>query len=350
VRLKAFIALLLLSHLFYASILNVKVVIEQDTPSVSAPVSLISGGVALFTQKTDQNGIASFNVTDGSYFISINRSSIYPENVVLKEVSGNTNITVVRRRAISYANAYGQIYGSSSFENASVSAYQGGRLAKRTSANKDGFFILQFLNEGEYMLLFEAPGFKEKEVKVFLPVSEFVPVYQTLEPASPAPSQETSQEESQAILSSPSQVPQFSLIEVVLQKGGMPIEGAEILVSTPSGQMSAKTNSKGIALVNAAEGGNYTFSYGNQTAITFVVQETPAALPKKPQNQPSLPAQNPVPESKQGSAAFVLIAAGILVAIALAAALVLLRMWQKKKEHKGKHENHKHMQHHKEKK
>ena len=175
-RTLALIALLLLLPFVQASMLTVQVVVDQDTPSIGATVSLITGGVALSTQRADQSGSVTFNVSDGTYFIDVNKSVIYPEYVVLKVVSGDSSMRIVRRQLINYANVYGQATGPSNFANSSVAAYQNGQIVQRTALNKDGFYMLQFLPEGTYELRFDSPGFETNSVQVFLPTSQFTPV------------------------------------------------------------------------------------------------------------------------------------------------------------------------------
>lgn len=286
--------LLLLLPLSQASVLSVKVVVDQDTPSIGASVSLMTGGIELSTQKADQNGMVRFNASDGTYFISVAKSSIYPQYVVLKEISGDTAITVVRRQLINYASVYGQITGPANFSNTAITAYSNGQITKRAFANKDGFYMMSFLPDGTYELRFESPGFENTSVQALLPSSMFTPIYMALKaPVPPA--------EPEVALSAPYQVQQFSPIEILLTRGGLPFAGQEISVSTPSGKITATTDSQGIARVNAAEGGSYSFSFGNLSSSTAVsVPEVPlpqqnqtqngTTAPTQP-NQPSTPAQ-----------------------------------------------------------
>ena len=267
-RTLALIALLLLLPFVQASMLTVQVVVDQDTPSIGATVSLITGGVALSTQRADQSGSVTFNVSDGTYFIDVNKSVIYPEYVVLKEVSGGSSMRIVRRQLINYANVYGQAAGPSNFANSSVAAYQNGQIVQRSALNKDGFYMLSFLPEGTYELRFDSPGFETNSVQVFLPTAQFTPVSVTLQAQAPPV-------EPQTTLSSPAQAPQFSVIEASLAKGGAPLSGKGISVTTPSGTIIATTDSQGIARVNAAVGGTYSFSYGNLSSSTSVASSEP---------------------------------------------------------------------------
>ncbi|MFA6490217.1 MAG: carboxypeptidase-like regulatory domain-containing protein [Candidatus Micrarchaeia archaeon] len=345
-RIPALIALLLLLPILSASVLTVQVVVDQDTPSIGASVSLVTGGVVLDTKKADQSGYVKFNVSDGTYFITVNKSVIYPQYLVYKEVSGDSEVRIVRRQLINYANAYGQITGPSTFANASVAAYLNNQVVKRVSANKDGFYILSYLNEGTYELRFESPGMETERVQVFLPTAEFTPIYAALKaPVAP--------EEPPVVLSSPLQVQQFALIEITLTKGGKPIAGQAVSVNTPSGAISATTDSQGIARVNAAEGGVYTFAYGNQTTTTSVaVPETP-----KPNESNKPPAQNQTPPagnetanppSSDGNGLMATLAAVlvILTLIILAVvAIVAAKLMREGKKDESKGQPHEHAQH-----
>lgn len=275
--------LLLLLPFAQASVLSVKVVVDQDTPSVGAPVSLITGGIELSTGKADSNGMVRFNASDGSYFISVGKSSIYPQYIVFKELSGDSSITIVRRQLINYANVYGQITGPTDFANTTAVAYMNGQIVKRAPVNKGGFYLMSFLPEGTYEIRFESPGFEPKRVQILLPSSEFTPLYVELLAPKPPEEQPTS-------ISSPYQVQQFAPIEVVLSKGGVPLAGQEISVSTPSGKTTVKTDPQGIARVNAAEGGAYSFSFGNMSSSTMVaVAEVPAPKENKSAGVPVAP-------------------------------------------------------------
>ena len=353
-RTLALIALLLLLPFVQASMLTVQVVVDQDTPSIGATVSLITGGVALSTQRADQSGSVTFNVSDGTYFIDVNKSVIYPEYVVLKVVSGDSSMRIVRRQLINYANVYGQATGPSNFANSSVAAYQNGQIVQRTALNKDGFYMLQFLPEGTYELRFDSPGFETNSVQVFLPTSQFTPVSVALQaPAPPA--------EPQTTLSSPAQVPQFSIIEVSLAKGGAPLSGKGISVTTPSGTIIATTDAQGIARVNAAVGGAYRFSYGNLSSSTSVASTEP---PKPAQNESGQQAENATqnntqttqpsqPSGQQGGSSMLipaLAALGIFGLVILAVIAILAARFMSKGRKTGEsgaqHESHAHEEGH----
>jgi hypothetical protein len=161
------------------------------------------------------------------------------------------------------------------------------------------------------------------------------------------------------VLSSPVQVRQYTLIEITLTKGGEPLSNQAVSVSTPSGAISATTDSQGIARVNAAEGGIYSFSYGNQSASTTVAAADIAASnesnPPASQNE-TQPAGNPnsVPQQPQANgllagfaallAIFTLV---VLAAVAIVAAKFIREGRKKENEesipgHEHAHEGHEH--------
>jgi len=339
--------LLPLMPMAQASMLNVKVVVNQDTASVGAVVSLMTDGVIFTTIRTNGQGIASFNVSDGGYFIVVNKSIIYPEYILLKDVRGDENITVVRRQQVNYANAYGQVSAPTSFPNASVTAYSNGQVAKRTAVSANGLYMLSFLPEGAYELRFESPGFETKDVQAFLPTGEFTQFNAVLSPPKPPA-------EPQVIIVSPVQVSRFKLVEIVLTADGKPLSGKEISVVTPSGKLIAITDSEGTARVNAAEVGVYTFSYGNHSASTAVSVEegakANASEPPKANASVAPPAQIPQDSGQsappqQGAGNSILSAIAVLSISALIAAVAILVAaklfyFDRKKKDGGAHAHH----------
>ncbi len=332
---RLFILFALFVSAAYASELAVKVTVTQDTLAVGTNVSLVTGGVALAMQKAGLDGIALFNVTDGSYFVVIPPSSIYPKYVSLVRVNGNTNITLTKWMPSpgSPANAYGQIFGPTDFSNASVVAHSSGRVAKKVAPNKDGFFALS-IQEGNYELSFSVPGFEQQKKQVFLPSADYVEVNPTLVKTGLAPEPVLS-------LVAPGKAELKSVIEVALTRGASPLAGEQINVETPSGKVSISTGSDGKARVNAAEAGAYKFLYANLSAVTAVVG---ASKPQPPEPQivpPAVqPAQPPAQQPKQdggnaGAILFVVLA--FLAVIGLAAIFLagLRYLGHKKKRHRG---------------
>jgi hypothetical protein len=339
VRASTFVILLaLLVSVPFASTLAVKVTVTQDTLAVGTNVSVVTGGVELAMQKAGLDGYARFNVSDGSYFIVLPRSSIYPTYVSLVRVNGNTNITLTKWMPSpgSPANAYGQIFGPTDFSNASVIAYSNGLVAKKVAPNRDGFYILS-LQEGNYELVFSAPGFEAKKEQAFLPTAEFMEVNAAL--TKPLP-----KIEQPPVLLAPPKVQQYSVIEVSLTKEGAPLAGEELQVQTPSGAIALKTDSEGKVRINAAEAGTYKFAYGALSASTSVGAAQQPPPPPPPEAPPQAPTN--LPPQQQGEAGagyagllaiFVLLA---LVAIVVMIALVF-RLAKKGRPHGGKHGEHK---------
>jgi|GEM_PF-1028399 len=339
-----FALLFLFSSFAYASQLNVMVSVTQGTLAVGTNVSIVTGGVELASKKADLSGVASFNVSDGSYFVLLRRYP-YPLHVSLVEVKGTTNISLSMRQLISYANAYGQITGPASFANSSVAAYSGSDVAKRVYPNKDGYYVLSYVPEGNYRLSFKSPGYQEGQVEVFLPTADFIQVDARLEKV-PAPLEQL------PALAVPATVAQFSTIEVSLTNGTSPLAGQAISADTPSGKLKLVTDSAGIARLNAPAAGTYTFAWGNLSYSTKVnaaqqppVKENitpPAVVPKDE------PPQQPPEKNDGGLLAVIVVAVAIGAIMLIAAVLLALNYFSKAKKHDHGapgHEHHAHGQH-----
>lgn len=316
----------------YASVLTVKVTLTQDTLAVSTNVSLVTGGVALTMQKTGADGIARFNVTDGSYFVVLPPTTIYPKYVSLASVSGNTNITLTKWMPSpgSPANAYGQVFGPADFSNASVIAYSNGLIAKKVAPNKDGFYSFS-LQEGDYEIAFSAPGFEQQKKQVFLPSADYVEINPVLVKTSIAPEPALS-------LVAPGRAEQKSVIEVALKKGEQALSGEEIGVETPSGKVSISTGTDGKARINAAEAGAYRFSYANLSAVTAVVGQPKPKPPETPPSEPveGLPVQPPAqPQEGSNAGAILFVLLAFLAVVGLAAISIAGLRYLKHKKKRG---------------
>jgi len=83
------LALFALCALSFAYTLSIKVTVTQDTLSVGSNVSLETQGVEIASGRTGNDGTVNFSVSNGSYF-AILKSTIYPKQVTLLEVNGDT--------------------------------------------------------------------------------------------------------------------------------------------------------------------------------------------------------------------------------------------------------------------
>lgn len=336
-----FVLLALLSSQVYPYSLILKVTISQDTLAVGTNITLVHEGVVVGSAKADVNGTASFSVPSGSYFVLLNRYP-YPTHVSLLHIWNDSSVTLTMSPVISYANAYGQISGPTDFSNSSVTAYTGSQIAKRITLEKNklpdnaGYYVLSFLPEGNYRLVFDVSGFEPQELQVFLPTSQYVEVNAKLSPIVVLP-------EAQPELSAPSTVLQYSALSVRLSKGGLPLANQSVSVQTPSGTISVTTSEAGTATINAAEQGSYVFSFGNLTA-TSVVKADAAVAPEENKTTPH-PTQPPVqpPPQPAPDATPLLILGGLafLVVLGLAAIIFVAVKypWKPKgKQHKGRKE------------
>ncbi len=324
------VILALFSSQVFAYGLQVKVTVSEETLAVGTNISIVHEGVEIANAKAGVDGTAKFEVGPGSYFILLRRQP-YPLHVSLIQVDKDTSITLTMRQVISYANAYGQISGPQNFYNTSVTAYSGSQIAKKITHDKNanpdsnGYYVLSFLPEGNYRLLFEAPGFEPKETEAFLPSSQFVEINAKLKETAPIA-------EPEVLLVSPPSQQQYSSITILLTKGGAPIDGAKVIVHSPSGQFELLTSPEGTASVNAAEAGQYKFAYGQIMSITDVKQAEPKteAPPPPLENQTwQLPNVPPAQSSQNGGGSAGALAAGVfgIAIIGLAAAIVLAGAW-----------------------
>jgi len=312
-----FFAAFLVLALFVASAsaydVGIKVTVSQGTLAVGTNVTVVKDGVRLYDGKADAFGTVQFPLDAGTYFVLLDRGG-YTRHVNLLEVAKSENITYTMRQLISYASVYGQMTGPDDFSSASIGAYSNGNIVKRVPPNKDGYYIMSFLPDGEYELSYAADGFVEKRLLRSLSQPEFkevnVELLKILPPVQESP-----------IVMAPGIAQRQSIIEVSVVRGGVPMAGEKLSVETPAGNIEVVTGEDGIAHVNAVKAGEYRFFYGNMSAVTIVPgeNETAAELPseEEPQQEPAQPAK---PEGNEMAVG--LVVAGIVGLIAAIAAIL----------------------------
>ena len=267
-----FVLMALVMAPMFAYDVGIKVTVSQDTLAVGTNITIVKDGTLLYNAKADGSGSAAFKLDSGSYFVYLDRGG-YSRHVNLLEVAKNENITYTMRQLISYANAYGQVTGPTDFSSALVTAYANGNVAKRTSPNKDGYYLMSFIPEGEYVVAFSADGFVGKNETTSLLQSQFTEINMKLDKVVVPPV-------ALPTISAPAKVQKQSVIEIVIMKGGLPLSGQVVMVKTPSGNVEIVTGIDGKAHVNAVAVGEYVFTYGNLTSKTLV--EGAAVVPVKP--------------------------------------------------------------------
>ena len=311
------------------------VTVSQDTLAVGTSITIVKDGTLLYSAKADGNGAASFQLDPGSYFVYLDRGG-YSRHVNLLEVSKTENITYTMRQLISYASAYGQVTGPADFSNASVAAYAKGNVAKRTTPNKDGYYLMSFMPEGEYEMAFSAQGFVGKNVSASLMQSQFSEVNVKLDKIPVVPI-------AQPTITMPSAVQKQSVIEIVLMRGSLPLSGQVVFVKTPAGDVEVTTGANGKAYVNAVKPGEYVFTYGNLTSKTMVegkvdVPVQPPAVIPEPEAPPAPVQQKPeVGGLVAGTAVIAMGGAIVAIGIILFAASRMVKK-QKPKAEAGAHE------------
>jgi hypothetical protein len=339
-------AILVLLALLMSSVfsyqLAVKVTVAGETLAVGTNVSIMTGGVELYTQRVGNDGYVKFNVSQGSYFLLLRRGG-YPLQVSIIDVDGNTNVSRTIWQTTSYASAYGQISGPDDFTGSTVTAFANGLVVKKTEPNQNGFYIMTFLPEGTYQLQFSAPGHDNGTAESFLAGGDYTQVNSALQ-KTPVPT------EPSLSLSVPQMAEQQSLIAVFLAKGSLPLAGEKIDVRTPSGAATITTGQDGKAYINAVDSGSYVFTYKNLTYSTVV---PPKEQPKQNVSTPVIPApQNqsppaPAPEEKPDYTALAVVALVLLGMVLLGGALFSgWYMLFGRKQHKEHHSRHAHHEEH----
>ena len=308
-----FVLLALFAAQVFAYDVGIKVTVSQDTLAVGTNISIVKDGTLLYNIRADGNGAASFRLNGGSYFVYLDRGG-YPRHVNLLEIGKNENITYTLRQTISSASAYGQIIGPTDFSNSSVAAYAAGRVVKRTTPNKDGYYTLLYLPEGNYDVVFSTQGFVEKTEPASLITSQFTEVNAKLEKTAAVV-------EDALVISAPRFAKMQTTIEVVVMKGSMPVAEQALDVKTPSGSVEVFTDIDGKAHVNAVVSGEYVFTYGNLTATTVVEgeAEVPVQQPPVVISDPVIPPAEVQAPSDNGLMAGIagVAMAGLIVAIGI---------------------------------
>jgi len=322
-----FVLMALVMAPLFAYDVGIIVTVSQDTLAVGTNITIVKDGILLYNAKADGNGAASFKLDAGSYFVYLDRGG-YSRHVNLLEVSKTENITYTMRQLISYASAYGQITGPTDFNGSSVAAYKNGNVAKRVSPNKDGYYLMSYMDEGEYEMAFSAQGFVEKNETTTLLQSQFTEVNMKLDKVVVPPA-------AQPTISVPSTVQKQSVIEIVIMKGDLPLSGQVVMVKTPSGNVEIVTGADGKAHVNAVAVGEYVFTYGNLTSKTLVEgsQVVPVKPPVVVEPEPEAPpvvAQKPADAGGLVAGAAVIALGGVVVALGIII-FVVSRMVKKPK-------------------
>ena len=313
VKLPAMLALLaLVMAPVFAYDVGIIVTVSQDTLAVGTNITIVKDGTLLYNTRADANGAAMFKLDAGSYFVYLDRGG-YSRHVNLLEVGKTENITYTMRQLISYASAYGQVAGPTDFGNSSVAAYANGNVVKRATPNKDGYYLMSFMPEGQYEMVFSAQGFVEKREAATLLQSQFSEVNAQLDKVPLAPV-------AQPTMSVPSAAQRQSVIEILVLRGSLPLSGQVVGVKTPSGSVEVITGADGKAHVNAVAAGEYIFTYGNLTSKTMVEggAVAPAPVPNATEPEPIVPS----PPAEQSPAASGLVAGA--AAIVIAGAIVVL--------------------------
>ncbi|MCX6770416.1 MAG: hypothetical protein NT051_07180, partial [Candidatus Micrarchaeota archaeon] len=315
----------------------IQTTVSQGTLAVGTNVTLVHGGVELYSQKADSSGMTNFNLTAGSYFVLLQRGG-YPLHVSLINVEGNANFTLNIRQQISYASAYGCIGGASNFSQTSISVYSDEKISGKYAPDKNGCYIVQFLPEGNYNMVFESSGFQPQTTSVYLRTSEFLETNIVLVPVAVQ-----SQLPPEITISSPKTSEISSIIEMVLYANGAPLANQEISVLTPDGAISAITDSQGKARVNGVKPGAYIFTYKGMTTTTTITAPAKEEKPANASTVATAPIETVVPPSSasassdDGTWAIILVAFVAVVCAVVGVFAIIFVMRSQRKGQSGEH-------------
>ncbi|VVB56783.1 Carboxypeptidase regulatory-like domain protein [uncultured archaeon] len=352
----ALLALLLLAAPLLALQFNVTVTNEIGTRLPGTKVQILTGDTVLYENSTiwcpkadvdkgcpvriSDRAQAGFELAPDTYFLRLQRSG-YPDHVYLQTLDQDTALTVIMFIRKSTYTMYGRVSNAShQLDGMQIKLMDADTdTVVRTSAIKaNGDYLIDSLwpgrkyylrvDDGEQRLLSEPFSYND------------VGAYYLELAGAQAPLRNVSL---QPLLSGPDRADLHSRISVTLMSGERPMEGQTVTVRTPNGELNLTTDADGIARVQAAEGGQYTFKWSSlRLNVTVPMPPAPAApaAPQAPapafevtvpEQAPAAPAGPMVePTVALGAAGLVLMAGGLTVLALLA--VFGPKLWKKMNE------------------
>jgi hypothetical protein len=318
----------------FASTLTVNVSGLSDTALVGTKIDILKNSVVILNGTANKFGVANFDVTDGYYIVRTTRG-FYPVKVQVAKVEGNSIAKLRMDLDSNTATMYGKVsYGKWNLDGYRVYATQKGVAIKEARVYPEGVYVLTFLDEGTYDLVFSKGEWEPINISVTLAARETRLLDIELSKKS---------EGGIVALDVPRFADLYGTIAAKLTRGGKPMNMTEMSVLTPDGIAKINTDANGEARINAAKAGNYTFTYANITASSFVeapIGQVPGKKPVEPKKTPvALPTpEPPAPQQKTADTTLFVIVGiamvGIGVLLAGAVAFIMLR---KQKSREGKH-------------
>ncbi len=119
----------------------------------------------------------------------------------------------------------------------------------------------------------------------------------------------------------------YSVLSVQLKSGDRPMTGQQIAAKTPRGTLNLSTDENGKVYVQAAEGGEYTFTWETQVVKMSVPKPTVAAPPQKNETPAApvvIPTEQPAETAPQGGMTWLGMASLLLFVMMIVIAVVFI--------------------------
>ncbi|MEM4235960.1 MAG: hypothetical protein QXV44_02840 [Candidatus Anstonellaceae archaeon] len=268
---KLFLAVFLFS-LSFALQLNISVFDPKGIKLVGTNVSIFSGNSLVDFKKTtlyqkfgeDSKALAQFDLEEGVYFILLERD-YYQPNIYLIELNSPTSLEFILPQQTPTYSLYGKLKNYFPIEKKELALIDKRGLKSATSKiYRGGYFIFYSLYpQTEYRIMLE-----DKNTKLYSQYFSYNSpgvYYLELDLSSPSDFENRS-----IIFNSPDLVFVGQPIKLILKYGDIPLKNKSIFVQLPSSlNTTILTDEFGVAIINAAEEGQYTFIYENYTTSTF---------------------------------------------------------------------------------
>jgi len=292
---------------------------------------------------------AEFTLDPGAYFVRLKRGIYYPIHVYQTTLKKSTEINYVMIQNMPTYSIYGKILDANPQKWIGQMIYvidNNDAKAREAKVQEEGYYVISAMAPGVQYRLKMGEG---NDRKISAPFTYNEPGAYYLEMNM---SQEIFVEQKEAI-SAPTYADQLSKINVFIRKGDVAVAGAQIKATTPAGQLTITTNENGMASVQAASAGNYSFEYKDLIASTIVsaryetlpqvikpVEQEPNETQVQPQTQSPAPASNNTLLFGAGIAGLV-IGSAIVLGIIVVGLIAYFLLPKKGKKEKGKDAAHK---------
>ncbi|MCX8163180.1 MAG: hypothetical protein N3D10_01355 [Candidatus Micrarchaeota archaeon] len=226
--------------------------------------------------------LASFDLEKGTYFIVIERGYYQPK-VYLVELNSDQYLEAILIKESQSYTLYGSLKNYSNFEGKTLRLIdKNGKEAAKTKIYDQGYFLFSTLYpQTQYRIVLEDNEKKKFSQYFSYPTAGAYYLELDLQ-------DEQQFQKKEIFFSSKKEVFVGEKISIVLKFGEQPLTNKTIIAILPTNQtINLTTDTYGIALLNAAQEGQYTFIYENYTTTTLAkkVIQTPLTEENKTTQQ-----------------------------------------------------------------